>query len=263
MPIARIVTNTYGKWKPLITANPSLATARGQILRAELMAMEKISILLVSDNLFLRRGLRQVLSEQGGFQGEESSTAEEAFSKVKDLPPHGVIIDADLPPPGGLALAARIRKYFPVIFTITLTSRDDDEELYNAIRAGCAAHLRKSIAAEELIATVHKAYRGEYPINEVMSTRPRVASRILDQFQSFALTAGQGLGDLIVPLNPREVEILQYVAQGNTNKRIALRLGLKEQSIKNYVSGILRKLAANDRAHAVFLALKHGWLKVS
>jgi len=224
--------------------------------------MERISILLVSDNLFLRRGLRQVLSEQAGFFIEESSKAEDAFSVVKNLSPQGVIIDADLPSPGGLALATRIRKHFPTIFTITLTSRDDDEELYNAIRAGCAAHLHKSVAAEELIATVHQAFRGEYPINEVMITRPRVASRILDQFQSFLLSAGQGLGELIVPLTRREAEILEYVARGNTNKRIALKLGLKEQSIKNYISGILRKLAANDRAHAVFLALKHGWLKL-
>ncbi|HEX77460.1 MAG TPA: response regulator transcription factor [Dehalococcoidia bacterium] len=108
---------------------------------------------------------------------------------------------------------------------------------------------------------MRQAYRGEYPINEVINAKPRVAGRILEQFQRFALSAGEGLEELIIPLSSRELEVLQRVARGHTNKAIASMLGIKEQSVKNCISGILRKLAANDRAHAVFLAIKHGWLK--
>jgi len=108
---------------------------------------------------------------------------------------------------------------------------------------------------------IKKASHGEYPINDSVSSRPKVAWRVLRQFQDIA-AIGMTIEDITTPLTSKEVQILNYIAEGNTNKRIASILGISEQTIKNHVSAILRKLNANDRAHAVFLALRNGWISI-
>lgn len=223
--------------------------------------MDRISVLLVSNNRLLRRSLREALSGEEGFLIQESDNGDKAFSKVRNLLPHGVIIDADLPLSGGLELASRIGRDLPAVFVIIVASREDEDELYNAICVGCAAYLLKDMASAQLAATVRQAYQKEYPINEIIIAKPGVASRVLEQFRRFALSAGEGLDEPIAPLSREELGILQHVARGRANKAIASMLGIEEQTVKNYVIGIRRKLAANDRAHAVFLAIKHGWLK--
>jgi DNA-binding NarL/FixJ family response regulator len=88
-----------------------------------------------------------------------------------------------------------------------------------------------------------------------------VASRLLEEFQGMSLSTGEEIVSLTVPLSTKELEILEYIALGNSNKRIASKLGVKEQSVKNYVTTILRKISANDRAHATFIALQRGWIQ--
>ena len=105
------------------------------------------------------------------------------------------------------------------------------------------------------------ASQGEYPINESLMTRPNVAQRVLKQFEDIS-SMGKAIETVIAPLTRRETQILNYVAEGNTNKQIADILGISEQTIKSHVSAILRKLNANDRAHAVALAIRNGWISV-
>jgi DNA-binding NarL/FixJ family response regulator len=116
--------------------------------------------------------------------------------------------------------------------------------------------MSKRASADDLASTIRRASRGEYPINESLMTRPQVARQVLDQFRGFRKT----MQDIAAPLTKRETQILTYVAEGNTNKEIASILSISEQTIKNHVSAILRKLNANDRAHAVTLALQSGWI---
>ena len=123
------------------------------------------------------------------------------------------------------------------------------------------ACLRKNSSAEELIDTIKRASHGEYPINETVMTRPTVAKHVLQQFQNMALL-GDRMETVVAPLTQRETQILNYIADGNTNKQIARILNISEQTIKNHVSAILRKLNANDRAHAVFLAIRQGWISL-
>ena len=103
--------------------------------------------------------------------------------------------------------------------------------------------------------------RGEYPINDSLLDRPGAARQVLQLFQSFSLM-GKHVESLISPLTQREVEILKYVAEGNSNKRIAYAFCISEQTIKNHVASILRKLNANDRTHAVVVAVRNGWLNI-
>jgi DNA-binding NarL/FixJ family response regulator len=92
-------------------------------------------------------------------------------------------------------------------------------------------------------------------------TRPKIARHVLRQFEDFA-SMGKALETVAAPLTTRETQILNYIANGNTNKQIAAVLQISEQTIKNHVSAILRKLNANDRAHAVVLAIRHGWISI-
>ncbi len=141
---------------------------------------------------------------------------------------------------------------------VILSPNTSDEELFNVIRSSAVACLSKNATPSELINVVKRASRGEYPINESVMTRPVVARQVLREFQDMT-----SLGDSIaVPLTQRERQILTFVADGNTNKQIAGILDISEQTIKNHVSAILRKLNANDRAHAVVLAIRRGWISL-
>jgi DNA-binding NarL/FixJ family response regulator len=93
-------------------------------------------------------------------------------------------------------------------------------------------------------------------------TRPTIARRVLRQFEEMANMGNKAMETIVAPLTSRETQILSYVANGNTNKQIASALQISEQTIKNHVSAILRKLNANDRAHAVVLAIRHGWISI-
>src|SRR3989304_5751101 len=221
--------------------------------------MEKTRVFIVDENSLFRDGLCAALSQQDIEVIGQSGDAEESFSAVKALMPNVVIADAIMAL-SSPELAARIRRFRPITAVIVLTTYDDDEELYLAIRAGVAAYLTKRSSAQELVAAIKRVAAGEYLINESLMTRPKIASRVLEQFQNFSVAMGKELDGLVVPLSAREKEILEYIAHGNSNKQIAHHLGLKEQSVKNYVTAILRKLAANDRAHAVFIALQRGWI---
>ena len=155
----------------------------------------------------------------------------------------------------------KLKKIFTNTRVIILSPDPNDEELFEVIRSAAVACLRKNSSAEELVDTINKARKGEYPINETVISRPSIAKHVLQKFQDFS-----ALGDrnetVVAPLTQRERQILTYVADGNTNKQIAHILKISEQTIKNHVSAILRKLNANDRAHAVVLAIKSGWITI-
>jgi DNA-binding NarL/FixJ family response regulator len=120
--------------------------------------------------------------------------------------------------------------------------------------------VNKNLSADELANTLRRVSRKEYPINESLLQRPSAAKKVLNLFQNIAQ---RNVGNLMTPLSEREIEILKYVAEGNSNKRIAATLKISEQTIKNHVTSILRKLNANDRTHAVVLAIRNGWIDVS
>ena len=138
---------------------------------------------------------------------------------------------------------------------------EDDEQLFHAIRVGASAYAIKDIAAQELISLIRRVGRGEYLINENVLSRPFVASKVLDQFRELA-SLDEASDTVFSPLTPREVEILDCVARGNSNKEIARLLSISDQTVKNHITSILRKLAVNDRTQAVIYALRHGWIKL-
>jgi DNA-binding NarL/FixJ family response regulator len=139
---------------------------------------------------------------------------------------------------------------------------EDDEQLFSAIRAGANASPTKDIDPADLVQLIKRVARGEYLINENVLSRPFVASRVLDQFRELS-QIDEVSGAVFSPLTPREVEILDCVAHGNSNKEIARQLNISDQTVKNHITSILRKLAVNDRTQAVIYALRHGWIRLN
>ncbi len=179
---------------------------------------------------------------------------------MKPAPPDVLLLDIDYPSLGGLELARKIALHYPTTKVIMLTSKPDDKQLFEIIKVGAVDYLDKSITAEELAKNIRQVARGECPINDSVLARPKVAEHVLKQFQSIHNVNGKITDTIVVPLTSRETQILNYIANGNSNKQIAQILQISEQTIKNHVSNILRKLNANDRAHAVVLAIRYGWI---
>ena len=228
--------------------------------------MHKTTVMIIDREPFFRAGLRQALSQQDGLEILECDPEEgkAATEKIAVSSPDIALVDIDYPSLTGLELGKKIARSFPATKVVMMSANpnDDDEELFEVIRSGAVAYLRsKDCTQVNLMETIKKASYGEYPINDSVSSRPKVAWRVLRQFQEIT-AIGMTIEDITAPLTSKEVQILTYIAEGNTNKRIASILRISEQTIKNHVSAILRKLNANDRAHAVFLALRNGWISM-
>jgi len=179
---------------------------------------------------------------------------------VEVMPPDVVIVDIDVSPDSSLSLAHRLKQRSPSVGIIMLTSSPSDDQLFQAIENQVAAYLSKEINGDQLADMVRRVARGEYPINESLSSRPELAGKILSQFQE--LSGKTEVETLISPLTARETEILNYVAQGHSNKQIAAELSISEQTIKNHVASIMVKLNANARTQAVVIAVQKGLISI-
>jgi DNA-binding NarL/FixJ family response regulator len=224
--------------------------------------MNKVRILLIDDHPLFRQGVTWTLSNQPDLDiiGEVAD-GQAAIQQADILLPDLVLCDINLPGMNGLEVTRILKRRHPQMAVIILTLHEDDEQLFHAIRVGASAYAIKDIAAQDLISLIRRVGRGEYLINENVLSRPFVASKVLDQFRELA-TLDEASDTVFSPLTPREVEILDCVARGNSNKEIARLLSISDQTVKNHITSILRKLAVNDRTQAVIYALRHGWIKL-
>lgn len=223
--------------------------------------MVKIKVCIISPQSLFRQGVQHSLAGIRDIEIVSEAGADDALSVVENSLPDVVMVDIDTPSDNGLKLARQIRQRLPNIGVIVLTSNPDDEQLFQAIKAQASAYLSKDITAEELVSTVKRTAKGEHPINESFVSHPRVAEQVLHHFRDLPL--GQGAESIISPVTAREQEILNYMAKGYLNKQIALALEISEQTVKNHVTSILRKLNANARTQAVVEAIKHGLVSIS
>ncbi|HAS28499.1 MAG TPA: DNA-binding response regulator [Dehalococcoidia bacterium] len=223
--------------------------------------MSTTKIIIIDEQPFFRAGVRQALSEHNNFEISECSPDKDALAVIESQSPDVVLLGSDLATHSGLELGRKIARNFPNTKVIILSPDPNDEELFDVIRSAAVACLKKSASSNELIDTINKASRGEYPINETFLNRPNIAQQVLQQFEDISSIGAQA-DNVVSVLTKREKEILKYISDGNTNKQIANTLSISEQTIKNHVSAILRKLNANDRAHAVVLAIKSGLIKL-
>jgi len=223
--------------------------------------MDKITVMVIDEQALFRAGVRQALSQQSGIEVLECDPTGDPLAVIEASLPNVALLGCRLTAHNGMDLGRKIARYFPNTKVIMLSPDPDDEELFEVIKTSAVACLNKNTSGDDLVNTIKRACNGEYPINESVMNRPKIARHVLRQFEDFA-SMGKAMETLVAPLTARETQILNYIANGNTNKQIAAILQISEQTIKNHVSAILRKLNANDRAHAVVLAIRHGWIDI-
>ena len=220
-----------------------------------------IRVVLADSSRLTTMGISQVLQKEADIElVGTAADGDEAAAKTLELEPDVLVIEADLPRTSGIKVTQRIRRELPHVGVVVLTAKDEEQTLFEAIRAGAAAYLNKDCDPVELVDAIRKARAGQFIINEKVFTRPAVASKVLAEFRELSVY-GPGSSHVFAPLSPREVQILDNIAQGMTNKEVAYALAISEQTVKNHMSSILRKLSVNDRTQAVVYAIRQGWIK--
>jgi RNA polymerase sigma factor (sigma-70 family) len=224
--------------------------------------MHQITVMIVDDHPVFRQGLRRVLESEDDLDVvAEVEDGEEALAEAKRLAPNVILLDINLPGMNGLQVARALKDTLLDISVIMLTAYHDDQQVFHAIRAGAAAYFPKDVSPRRLIEAIRLVHQGSYVVEDRVLEKPQVGAWLLEQFEQ-ADDADDELGALLVPLSPREMEILQYIAQGKSNKEIAYDLGISRQTVKNHMTSILRKLAVNDRTQAAIYALRRGWIRL-
>lgn len=224
--------------------------------------MDKIRVLIADDHPIFCQGVKGVLEAEPDIEVVgEASDGKQAISLARAIAPDVILIDVHMPSVDGMEVARSIKLHLPRTGIVLMTAYDDEEQLFQAIKVGASAFYLKDVRPDELLDGIRRVSAGEYLINESVLTKPMVASRVLKQFRELA-NVGQEMEPLFVPLSAREIEVLDYIARGNSNKEIARALKISDQTVKNHITSILRKLAVNDRTQAVVYALRRGWIKM-
>jgi DNA-binding NarL/FixJ family response regulator len=226
--------------------------------------METIRVIIIDEQPLFREGIRATLERMGNcvIIGESTDIAD-VLEMARTSNPDVALIDAGLTSSDPLEIARQTRHIAPRMAIIILTPSEDEERLFQSIKVGAAAYYTRNITSEELMEAVRKVSQGEYLINDDVLSKPQLASRVLKSFRELTVEEEEGgAKDLYSPLSSREVEILDYIARGNSNKEIAKSLKISDQTVKNHITSILKKLSVNDRTAAVVHALRHGWIKM-
>ncbi|WP_454830219.1 response regulator [Pseudoxanthomonas wuyuanensis] len=199
-----------------------------------------IRILTVDDHPLLREGIAAVVEGQPDMVlVGEATNGREALERFRACRPDITLMDLQMPEMGGIAAIAAIRGEFPAARVVVLTTYQGDMQALRAFKAGASGYLLKSMLRRELVETIRSVHAGKRRIPA------EIASEIAEHASGDTLTA-------------REVEVLGQVALGNANKNIAAHLRISEETVKAHMKNILAKLDANDRTHAVTIALKRG-----
>ncbi|MGQ0647171.1 MAG: response regulator [Gemmatimonadaceae bacterium] len=207
------------------------------------MTDSSIRILLVDDHTIMREGLAAVLSANSGLevvgQAGDGHVAVELF---KQLLPDVAIVDLRMIPMDGVEITQAMREVNPNARVILLTTYDTDEEVFRGLRAGASSYLLKDVDSGRLIETIRAVHAGRKAIS------PEIAAKLADHVASDALT-------------PRQMEVLNSLAQGKSNMEIAQTLFISEGTVKAHVKAILQKLDARDRTQAITIAIKRGLVR--
>ena len=217
--------------------------------------MKRIKILLVDDQPLFREGLRTLLSVHGDFEiVGEAGDGEEAIRLARLHLPSVVLMDLQMPLLDGVAATRRLHDEQPDCRVIVLTTFDDDEKVFDGLRAGAIGYLLKDAPSEKLSEAIRLAARGESFL------QPSVAAKVVAEFARLTNDSKLQVAPLLEPLSEREHEILVLIANGASNREIAKRLFLAEGTVKNHITNILGKLGVRDRTQAALKAKEMGFV---
>jgi DNA-binding NarL/FixJ family response regulator len=219
--------------------------------------MEPIRILLVDDHILFRKGIANLIASQDDLEVVgEAGDGREALKKARELMPDLILMDIALPEVSGREATRAIKDEMPYVKIVMLTVSERDSDLFEAIRSGADGYLLKDLEPEQLFKLCRGVFRGEAPLS------PLMAAKILREFSSLAQAQLEAIG----PANnitPREMEVLQLVVKGKTNKEIAESLCVTESTVKNHLRNILAKLHLKNRVQAAAYAVREGLVDAS
>jgi len=211
--------------------------------------MNLIKILLVDDQPLFREGLRTLLSVHSDFEiVGEAGNGQAAINLARSHRPSVVLMDLQMPVFDGVAATHRLHEEYPQCRVIVLTTFDDDEKVFDGLRAGAVGYLLKDAPSEKLAEAIRVAARGETFL------QPSVAAKVVAEFARLTRKTIEHSNSFSEPLSEREVEILRLIAHGSSNREIADTLFLAEGTVKNHVTNILGKLGVRDRTQAAIKA---------
>jgi DNA-binding NarL/FixJ family response regulator len=212
-----------------------------------------IRIVIAEDQAIVRRGVALLIAIEPDMEVVgQASNGVEAVDLALLLRPDVVLMDLHMPVKGGVAATREITRTLPATQVLVLTTLDDDETVFEAVRAGAHAYLLKDAAEDELLATIRALRRGESHLT------PQIARKVMDQFRRLAPDepAARVSAGVTETLSDKEEKILELIAQGKSNRQIGQSLFLAEGTVKNYVSRIMEKLHANTRTELAILTHK-------
>lgn len=214
--------------------------------------MSPIRILIADDHMLVREGIIKILSlEEGliiaGEAGDGRQAVKIALEKDVDI----ALLDVNMPLTDGIEACRLIKKSKPRIGVIALTIHDQEEYLFEFIRAGASAYLLKDVSPGQLVETIRGVAAGNSYIP------PKLMTSVLQEINRMSLKQNLSRGTDDDQLTPREIEVLQHVAMGDSNKLIAKKLFISEKTVKNHLYRIFQKLEVGDRTQAALYALKH------
>ena len=219
--------------------------------------MERIKVLIADDHRVVREGLVAILkTKENILVSGEAQDGQEAVEKARSLLPDVILMDVSMPRMSGVEATRQIKREFPHMGIIALTMYDEQQYIFDLVRAGATGYLLKDTDSAQIVAGIRAVYRGESLIH------PSVASKILAEFSSMSQKKGKKPAWVEHDLSEREITVLRLVAEGKTNKEIANALDLSEKTVKNHVRNIFHKLQVYDRTQAAILAIRKGLIEL-
>ncbi len=214
-----------------------------------------IRVLLVDDQVLFREGLRTLLSVQRAIEVVgEAGDGIEAVREAVRLKPDVVLMDLQMPQLDGVGATRQLQSECPQSNVVILTTFDDDEYVFEGLRAGALGYLLKDVSSDTLVEAIQGAARGESFL------QPSIATKVVAEFSRLTPKAKSPQESMVEPLSEREIQVLQLIAAGASNREIAETLVIAEGTVKNHVTHILEKMGVRDRTQAALRAREWGLL---
>jgi DNA-binding NarL/FixJ family response regulator len=225
--------------------------------------MQHRKILIVDDHPMFRMGIRRTLQDTGGFREINEATAGHAAIRMVEIyRPDIVVMDAHLPGLTGVQIASTLSRRFPKSKIVLVAADGGEERILEAIQAGAAAYVPASAPPEMLVETIARILHGEQPILFDLFSRPNLAARIMSPLTGSSLLrirVDVSSTTVVGTLSPREIEVLDCILLGLSNRNTADALFITEQTVKNHLTSILTKLGGRARTDLIRIAIRKGW----